>query len=274
MIKYELKKYIHKNYIQIIGVLFVLLLIGLYSLKNVKLILELCNLIDYKSKLTVNDYILGVFNSYQFVMTLLFPILFSILVSDLIVSDYREGYIDMILTRVDSIFMYIAKKCIIISILAIAFTLSLVLILLGISFFAGLSFNERSSHYVYLYFNFINKSNIYIYIYTIVMFCVGLIFIGLLTILISIYTKKPAISVGLVVLIGYIHNVFYVLLNKGISLLPFSQYIVGLHKEFYPFGMPSSYFTQTFSIIYMIIGSIFIVILLLRKLKKLQGAIK
>ncbi|MCU9809625.1 hypothetical protein LEQ06_16585 [Paraclostridium sp. AKS46] len=274
MLRYEFRKYIHKSYFKIIAVWIVLVLIGLYSLKNVKLILELSKLIDSSDKITMNDYILGVFNSFQFVMTFIFPILFSILVSDLIISDYREAHINMIFTRVNSIFIYVIKKCIFICILAVAFTLSLILILLGIAFFMDLSFSGKSNHYVYLYFNFINKSYTYIYLHTIAMFLIGLIFIGLLTILISVYTKNSAISVGLIVLIGYVHNVFYILSSKWISVLPFSQYIVGVHKELYPFGIPLSYFTQKFSITYMLVGSIFIVILILRKLKKLQGVIK
>lgn len=272
MIKYELFRYIHKNYIRIIGVIFVLILIGLYSLKNVQLLLELSGLINSMNKINIHDYIIGTFNSFQLVMSFGFPVLFSILVSDLIMSDYKNGYIDMIFTRVDSIFNYVIKKCIFTFFIAVGFTLSFIVIVLGISLFSNLRIDESSSHYIFKLYS--ENSYIYIYMKTILKFLTGLTFIGLLTILISVCTKNSAISVGIIVIMAFIHNVLYVLGSELISLLPFTQYIVGLHHEFYPFGVSLSYFTQSFSDIYMIVGSIFIAIIILIKLKKLQGVVK
>lgn len=272
MIKYDLLKYLHKNYMRIISVLCALIFIGLYSLKNVTLLLELSGLIDSSSKINMHDYIIGTFNSFQFVMTFALPTLFSIMVSDLILSDYINGDIDIVITRVGSIALYVINKLILLSIIGICFILSFILILLVIGFFAGLAINGNTHHYLFDFYY--DKSMIYIYSKTLIKFFIGLIFVGFFNILISLYIKSSAVTVGIIIIIGFIHNIFYILGSKLTALLPFTQFIVGLHTEFYPFGVPLSWFTQSFSNIYLICTSIFIVLAILKKFKKIQGAFR
>ena len=141
-----------------------------------------------------------------------------------------------------------------------------------ISFIVGFLFDmpliSGKYHFVFLASEYNNISHLTVYILTILIFIQGLIFISLMTILITLYTKSSTLAIGLIIIIGFIHNVLYVINSDILVFMPFSQYIVGLHSFFDPFGIPIDFFTPQFSVIYLFLGISLLTLLIYRKINK------
>lgn len=261
MFLFELKRYFNKNYKRCIIIAFCVLGASLYSLTNIPLLF-----LDKNMVLNLQNYIIGEFNSTQFIMFITFPILFSILVADLISADFDSGYINLILPRVKSRLNYIACKFFMVLFISVLFTALILIFKVVVALIIGMPFNGEL--YVYVFMMLKNNNILNIYLYTMLYFISGLTLIGMLTILISLYIKSAGVSIGIIVLIGFLHNVFYIMRWDSIALLPLSQYILGLHNEFAPFGIGSSYFTLKFSFVYMWVSILIIFIFILNKVKK------
>lgn len=270
MISFEVSKYFKKNKLRLLIVTFLLILFSIFSKNNIYNLLYLSNLLPDGAVLTFPDYLVGIVNSAQFIMFFAFPVLFSILVSDIINSDYDNGFINLIFPRIKERFYYIITKCTIVFLLAILFTGLVFLTALFVGIIFDIPFISTKYHYIFELIEKTNGSSLMMYMSMVSTFVFGLTFIGLITLVISIYTGSAGIAVGFIIILGFVHNAFYVTNSNLLALLPFSQYIIGLHNNFGPFGIPVSYFTINFSNIYILLGIILMILLLGIKIRKTE----
>lgn len=268
MVLFEMLRLFSSKNKRIICIMIITFLSAIFSVKNVNLILQMSNLMPDGSTLTISDYIIGIFNSSQLIMFFVFPLLISILTGDIIISDFNDGIVNCIFIRMKNRFDYVFNKVITITIISIMFTAMLIVISFIVGFLFNIPLANGKYHFVFLASIYNNISHTAIYIITILMFILGLIFISLMTILISLYTKSSTLAIGLIVIIGFLHNVLYVIDSDILLWMPFSQYILGLHSLFAPFGIPIDFFTPQFSIIYLFLGISVLILLIYRKINK------
>ncbi|HHT7143186.1 TPA: hypothetical protein ACTZ34_005143 [Bacillus cereus] len=269
MFWFELLKYFNKYKVRIVIVCLLLGVTCIYSKHNVSELLTLMNLLPNGTGLTAHDYLIGMFNSAQFIMFFVFPVLFSILIADIINADFDDGYINLVLPRINNRFNYIWTKCNIVFFVAILFTSIIILLGMTISVIFKLPFSDENHHFLFTMSN--NPSVLMTYISTIFTFICGLTFIGMLTLVIAMYTQSSAVAIGSIIVLSFVHNAFYVGSSNLLIWLPFSQYIVGLHSHFVPFGIPVRYFTVMFSNIYILIGILLMLILLTKKINTMEN---
>lgn len=255
MMPFEIAKYLRHCWKRLAVVTGILILNAIFNKKNVYTLLELLDLIPEGAVLTVQDYIVGLFNSAQFVMFFIFPVLFAVLIADLITADFDDGFIYLVLSRLESRFHYLITKCAIVFLMAIIFTCLVVITALFVVAVFRIPFSGETYHYLFLADQ--RASSIMTYVMILTTFILGLTFIGMLTLVISVYTRGAGIAVAVIILLGFIHNIFYVLGSPFLLWLPFTQYVVGMHANYAPFGISVPYFTNAFSSAYLIIGIIF-----------------
>ncbi|MCJ7841736.1 ABC transporter permease [Lederbergia sp. NSJ-179] len=262
---FEVTKYLNNHWKRLSVITGILILTAIFSKKNVYVLLELYDLVPEGAILTVQDYLVGLFNSAQFVMFFIFPVLFAVLIADLITVDFDDGFIHMILARAESRFHYIITKCGVILMMAVLFTCLVIATALLVATVFRIPFSGDRYHYLFLADH--NASSLFIYFIILSSFILGLTFIGMLTLVLSVYTRGAGVAVGVMILLGFIHNVFYVIDSPFLLWLPFTQYVVGIHEAYAPFGIPVSYFTSAFSSLYLLIGIIFTFGLLMGKMR-------
>lgn len=268
MLLFELLMYFKRNKVKLLVIMSLLLLAVIFSKKNVYNLLHLSNLLPGNYMLTLSDYVMGIFNSAQFIMFFIFPVLFSILVSDLINSDYQNGLINFILPRIKKRFYYIANKSIMVFILSVLFTALVIFLAFLVGFLFKMPSNTMDFHYIFDFVASTNTPLFMTYLSMIVTFIFGLTFIGMLTLVVSAYTSSSGLAVAFIILLGFFHNILYVVGSDFIIWLPFTQYILGLHYQFVPFGFSVNYFTMTFSNLYIFIGNVLMILLLGIQLRK------
>ncbi|MFS0647360.1 hypothetical protein [Siminovitchia sp. 179-K 8D1 HS] len=150
MVTFEIAKYLRRCWKRIAVVTGILLLTAIFNKKNVYILLELFDLIPEGAVLTVHDYIAGLFNSAQFVMFFVFPVLFAVLIADLITADFDNGFIYLILSRVESRFHYLITKCAIVFLMAMIFTCLVVITALVVVAVFRIPFSGETYHYLFL----------------------------------------------------------------------------------------------------------------------------
>lgn len=262
---FEIAKHLKTIKMRMILTIALLALISVFSMTNVSLILEMSLLLPENAQISLHDYIIGIFNSSQLVMFFAFPIMFSILCSDVINGDFSNGYAAFVFQRVQSRWDYLLAKFFLICFLAVLFTVisKFIMVVAGLAIF-NLSVGANNHHFVILA---VETHSIWlVYWQTFVLFVMGLIFIGMLTMVVSLYTKSSGLAVGCIVILSFVHNALYVTSSNFLVLLPFTQYILGLHNNFGYFGLGAEYFTITFSQAYLIIGLIAMMFILYRKI--------
>lgn len=268
MVLFELLRLFSSKKKRIICTIIIIFISVIFSVKNVNLILQMSNLMPQGSQLTMGDYIIGIFNSSQLIMFFVFPLLIAILTGDLIISDFNEGIENCIFIRMKSRFDYVLNKIITIAIISIIFTILLIVISFIVGFLLGMPLASGKYHFVFLASKYNGISDLSIYLFSILFFIQGLIFVSLMTILISLYTKSATLSIGMIIIIAFVHNILYVISSDILVFMPFSQYILGLHSFFEPFGIPINFFTPQFSQIYLFLGIIILTLLIYRKINK------
>jgi len=254
--------------IRIFIVIVLLCLVAMFSVRNVYGFMRMSNLLLETDVFTIADYIIGIFNSAQFVMYFIIPVSFSILVSDLMRSDFDESIARFILIRNQNRNVYLIEKCKMIMTLAILYTFVMIMIAVIVALVFRVSLVGENHHYLFLAFN---GNVLRVFIMVISTFILGLFFIGVVVLALSIYTKSAGIAVGIIILIGFAHNIFYVIgAHTTLAWLPFSQYMIGHYNAFSPFGLDVPYFNGLFANLYMITGSGLFLGVIMYKLKKME----
>ena len=260
--------YMKRRRWRILAVVAILFLMAMFSVRNVQGFMRMSNMLSETDIFTVTDYIIGIFSSAQFVMYFIIPVSFSVLVADLIRGDIDENIIQFVLGRNPNRSAYLKEKCKVIFALAILFTITIFIVAFVVAFLFNISFVGESHHYILLSSNHSAAKTFLLIVPT---FILGLLFIGTMTLTISMYTKSAGITIGVIILIGFVHNIFFVIgYNPALAWLPFSPYIAGLYYSFVPFGLNVSYFNSVFAILYMIIGSGIFLGLSMNKLRKME----
>lgn len=268
MLAYECSRIVLTRLIRFMIVVILLVPTAIVAKHEVNLILELSHLAPPGARVTVSDYLMGMLNGPQFIMFFLLPTLFSILVADLITMDFTEGYISLIAPRLKNRMNYVLTKTLIVFFAANVFIISAIVVAIMTWIMLGVPLQGEKYHYMFHLnvYGEIQLLNVWVSVYLAVVF--GLTFIGLLTLVISTYTKSAAIAVGSIIVLGVIHNGLYVTSNPVLVWMPFTQYIRGLNSQYYPFGIPVDYFTSGFSSIYIFLGSILMFTFLFIKHRK------
>lgn len=270
MLLFEISMYFKRNKVKLLIITFLLILASIFSKTNVYNLLYFSNLLLDNAVLTFPDYLIGILNSVQFIMFFVFPVLFSILVSDIINSDYHNGFINLILSRIKKRSYYIIIKCTMVFLLSILFACLVFLAAFLVAIIFNIPFSNNKYHYIFQIISKTDGAILMIYMSMISIFIFGLTFIGLLTLVIAVYTGSAGIAVGFIIILGFVHNAFYVISNDLLVWLPFSQYIVGLHNHFAPFGISVSYFTMNFSNIYIFLAIVLMILLFGVKIRKIE----
>lgn len=270
MLLFEISRFIRKSKIRIVIVVLLLLLASVFSKNNVYELLRVSNLLPDNAVLSVPDFLIGILNSTQFVMYFIFPVLFSILIADIITADFNERLINFILPRLKNRFQYIITKCTMVFLMSILFTCFVFITALLVAVSFNMPFNHNKYHYIFLITAKSGGSMFITYMSMVTTFIIGLTFIGLITLVVSFYTRSAGVAIGVIIILSFIHNAFYVVSSDLIIWLPFSQYIVGLHNHFAPYGIPVRYFTMHFSNIYLFVGIALMIVLLILKIRKVD----
>lgn len=263
MFLFEVRKYFKTKYKRCISISICILLVSIYSLITI-----------YKftlndiSQMNLNNYIIGELNIVQFVMFIAFPFLFSILISDLILDDFNSGYINFILPRAKNRLGYLICKFFMIIFIAILFTSFILISKYIIAIITRMPIKGELSIHISMVFK--NSSIFRVYFYTIIYFISGLILIGMLSVFISINIKNSGAPVGIIILLGFLHNIFYLTESKYVSILPYSQYVLGLQDKFETLKFISCGYTLKFSFIYMWSLIFILFILTFNKIKKYE----
>ena len=257
-----------RKWIRILIVMLILCLIAMFSVRNVYNFMRMSDLLLETDVFTIADYMIGIFNSAQFVMYFIIPVSFSILVSDLMRGDFDESIARVILIRKQNRSAYLIEKCKMLIALAILYTFIMSIIAIMVALVFRVSLVGENRHYLFLAFN---GNLLRTFITVLTTFILGLVFIGMIVLTLSIYTKSAGIAVGIIILIGFAHNIFYVIgAYTTLAWLPFSQYIVGHYNAFLPFGLNVPYFHGLFANLYMIIGSGVLLAIIMQKLRKME----
>ncbi|MCL1990928.1 MAG: hypothetical protein FWG67_08580 [Defluviitaleaceae bacterium] len=268
MINFEILRYLKCKWIRILLVICLLFVTAAFSVQNVYRFLIMSELLTAYDLFTISDYIVGTFNSAQFMMYFILPVLFSILVADIISADLDENLDQFFFTRLDNRLSYVFVKIKMIILFAIVFTILFLAVLLITGSFYHISFTTNHHHYLFLANQ---RHHVWVYLYVASFFILGLILIGMIVVTLSIYLKNAGVSVGIIVLLGFMHNIFYVIGFDGVlAWLPFSQYLFGHRNYFMPFGLDVPYFTTLFSLMYMIGGSGILSILMTKKIRNMD----
>ena len=194
--------------------------------------------------------------------------LFSLLTSDLIVADINNNFISYILPRYSNRKDYLITKYKLIIFLAILFTFMTIGISVITWIIIGVPIRGEIFHYIFLEAEYNDRSIFIISFNIILRFIIGLIMIGFISVFFSILFNR-IVAVGFIVILGYLHNAFYVTTSLGIITLPFTQYVYGLQYMYSPFGIPI-FFNSLYSVTYMVIMIIVIGIFTLNSFKKLE----
>lgn len=268
MLKTNLLCYMKRRRLRILIVAVIILLIAMFSMQNVYNFMRMSNLLSEVAIFTVADYMMGIFNSAQLVMYFIIPVSFSILIADLMRSDFDEGITQFILIRKHNRSDYLIEKCKMIIALAILYTFMMIIISFIVAVIFEVSFGGVNYHYLFLAFD---NNVLKAFVTVISTFILGLSFIGIMTMTFSIHTNSAGIAVGIIILMGFAHNIFFVIKHDiALAWLPFSQYIVGHYNVFAPFGLNVPYFNGVFANLYMIVGSAILLSVIMQKLRKLE----
>lgn len=265
----EFNQWIRTNWIKLTLVSIILFLSALFAKSQVYTFMNLSELIPDGAVLTVIDYLFGMLNAPQFFMFFIFPVLFSLLTSDLITADINNNYISYLLSRYSSRKDYLLTKYKLIVYLAITFTIMTIGISVVTWIIIGVPVRGEIFHYIFLEAKYNDKSIFIISANIILRFIIGLIMIGFISVFLSILFNR-IVAIGFIVILGYLHNAFYVTTSLGIITLPFTQYVYGLQYLYSPFGIPIHFFNSLYSITYMIIMITVIGIFILNSFKKLE----
>ena len=267
MLGTNLLYYAKRRKVRILIVVVILILIALFSVRNVYNFMRMANMLLEETTFGAADYIIGIFNSAQFVMFFGIPVSFSILVADLIRGDMDENTMQFILARKQNRAAYLIEKCKLIVAFAILFTIMILIVAFVVSLLWKLPF--AAENYYYLFQSFSTALNTFMVV--VLIFICGLCFIGFMVLTLSMYVKNAGIAVGIMILLGFIHNVFFVIgQNEILAWLPFSQYIVGQYSNHIPYGLDVSYFDSVFAVLYMLVGSIILLAMTMYKMRKME----
>lgn len=258
MLKFEIRRYIFNNYKKLIVSFFILILLSFYSLSSIPYLY-----LPDGANINFGDYLVGELNMIQLIMFIAYPSIFSFLTANLIRKDFEDNYIELIFSRSKNKFSYLLNKFILLFIISICFTVVIVFLKFIISLILKISFTNNCYNYV---FATLKYDSVYeVYFCNIILFTIGLIFIGMVSLLLSIYIKNSGFTIGVVIFLGFLHNAVFMSGGKFIYLLPFTQYILILHREC---GSILTNFTLTFSYIYMIAIIVLSFFIILRALNK------
>ncbi|MFD1068279.1 hypothetical protein [Oceanobacillus locisalsi] len=267
MLTFGLWKWFRMKYIRILFILFTLILVSLFARNQVSEYFSLAELTYNDSPLTIPDYLMGMLNMPQFFMFFAFPVLFSILIADLITDDFEEGYALFILARLRNRTQYIINKLTLLLVTSFFYLFLIVLISVISWWTLGTPFNGETFHYIFISDSEVGIPTGITWIKVFSFFLLGIFSHGLLTLVITQFTGKPSLTIGLIIIMAFIYNGLYVASQNSIALLPLSQYVVGMHNEYEPFGLPIQYFNLINSYLYLIIISIVLIIILVIKFK-------
>lgn len=258
MLQFQLRTYIFNNYKKLIISMILIVLLSFYSLMNVPYLY-----LPEGARINFGDYLIGELNMIQLIMFIAYPSIFSFLVLNIIRGDFEDNYIQLIFPRTTSRFIYLLNKFIIIIFVALWFTMTVVLSKLVISFVLKIPFENKCYNYI---FHTMKYHNVYeVYFCNILLFFTGLVFIGMIALFLSLYIKNIGFSIGIIIFGGFVHNAMFIFGGKIIYLLPFTQYILILHKEC---GSVLDKFSLQFSYAYMLISIVIIFFMVLRILNK------
>lgn len=269
MMNFEFNKWIRENRVKLAIVSFILFLSALFAENQVYTFMHMSGLIPEGAILTVIDYLIGMLNAPQFFMFFLYPVLFSLLTSDLIRADTNHNFISYILPRYSNRKDYLIMKYKLMICLAVLFIMMIIGISVMTWMITGVPISGEIYHYIFLEAEYNDKSIFVIFANIILRFIIGLMMIGFISMFFSILFNR-IVAVGFIVILGYLHNAFYVTTSLGIITLPFTQYVYGLQYVYSPFGIPIPFFNSLYSITYMVIMIIIIGIFTLNSLKKLE----
>lgn len=258
MLQFQLKRYFFNNYKKILIAIFLIMLLSFYSLSNIPYLY-----LPEGANINFGDYLIGELNMIQLIMFIAYPSIFSFLVLNIIREDFEDNYIELIFSRVTSRFVYLLNKFIMIIFMSFCFSAVVIFLKFIISLILKIPFENKCYNYVFSTLNYNNVDEVYFC--NIILFILGLIFIGMIALLLSIYIKNIGVSIGIIIFSGFLHNAIFMLGGKFIYLLPFTQYILILHKEC---GSVLNNFTLKFSYIYMLISIVIIFLFILRALNK------
>lgn len=268
MLKFEIMRYLKRNRIRLLIISFLLVITAMFSVNNVYRFLILSELLTESDVYTISDYIIGTLNSTQFVMYFIIPVLFSVLVADLIRVDF-DGKLDQFLfTRLNNRLSYLSSKLKMIALLSVFFTIWFLIILLIVGLFYQISLVGSNYHYLFL----ANQRHaIWVWISVVNSFVLGMILVGMIVVMLSVYLQNAGVPVAIIILLGFVHNFAYVLRwDTALAWLPFTQYIFGQRYYFAPFGLSVPYFTTVFSTSYMIIGIAILFCLTLKRINIME----
>lgn len=267
MFSFGLGNWFKMRFTRIIIIVPIIVLLALFARNQVSEFLSLAELLPDNSEITISDYFMGMLNMPQFFMFFAFPILFSILIADLITDDFEEGYALFLLSRMQNRTQYILHKIYILLIVSLFFVFLVITISVLIWLILKTPISGETYHYIFLRDEELSIPLIYTWMKVISFFFLGVFLHGLITLVITMYTNKPSLTIGLIIIAGFIHNVLYVTSQTIISFMPLSQYVVGMHKEYEPFGLPIDFFDLINSYVYMIIMCIILIVMLIRKFR-------
>lgn len=247
-----LHSWIRAHWIRLFIVSVVLVLTAYIAKNQVYTIIVLSDLAPEGQQLSLLDYFIGMLSAPQLFMFFIFPVLFAILVSDLVISEVSGKQIRYRVLRYGSRRSYIIEKYESMIGLSILFVIMVVIVTVFTWLAMGVRLESELHHYIFVEAAFHDRSILLIVLQVLIRFIIGIIMVGFITLYIALLSNSAVMAVGFIILTGFLHNAFYVMSAIGIITLPFTQYIYGLQSLYAPFGIPVSFFTSLFSYSYMI----------------------
>lgn len=183
MLQFQLKRYFFNNYKKILIAIFLIMLLSFYSLSNIPYLY-----LPEGANINFGDYLIGELNMIQLIMFIAYPSIFSFLVLNIIREDFEDNYIELIFSRVTSRFVYLLNKFIMIIFMSFCFSAVVIFLKFIISLILKIPFENKCYNYVFSTLNYNNVDEVYFC--NIILFILGLIFIGMIALLLSIIYKK------------------------------------------------------------------------------------
>src|SRR5699024_4233696 len=148
--KEEIDNLFKMRFTRIIIIVPMIVLLALFARNQVSEFLALAELLPDNSEITISDYFMGMLNMPQFFMFFAFPILFSILIADLITDDFEEGYALFLLSRMQNRTQYILHKIYILLMVSLFFVFLVITISALTWIILKTPISGETYHYIFL----------------------------------------------------------------------------------------------------------------------------
>lgn len=227
------------------------------------------------------DYVFSSFSNY-FVMVLILPLLFCYLIGDMVIKDYEEGYIALLISRISTRAGYFVSKVVVIFIASLLLIIGYLLILLMVGLLFRLPWTGHYYYDVLLTVEVTWRSLLGLLVIQLGLSISSYVALGMFIVTLSLIFNHPVLCyAGIIALFIQAREPIFNGPATAFPYTPIAQGILILHAPYYYLNSPNEElplilkdFTVTYSLMFcLIMFAVFFVVGMLR-IRKTSLALK